>query len=179
MAREHDGTGGGQAGDVAGDAAGHVAGGVAEGGPVSPLWTVMAALVGLDFLLGVAAIVSVPFGRASVWLPVKGRAVYVAHGVIGAALGAGALVLLARYGSSAHRISRLGARTGVAGILVGLAGGLLAVDHPARLAGMALMLLGSLVAGIGYLMPGLEAHDRKERAELEARYPEDGPSPYG
>ena len=167
MAREHDGTGGEQTDDAA------------EGEPVGALWTVMAALVGLDFLLGVAAIVSVPFGRASVWLPVKGRAVYAAHGVVGAALGVGALVLLARFGSSAHRISRLGAKTGVAGIVVGLAGGLLAVDHPVRLVGMALMLLGSLVAGIGYLMPGLEAHDRKERAELEARYPEDGPPPYG
>lgn len=162
MAREHVGTGGGQVD------------GVSEGGPVSPLWVVMATLVGLDFVLGVAAIVAVPFGRASVWLPVKGRGVYAAHAVVGALLGAGALVLLSRYGSSAHRISRLAAKTGIAGILVGLAGGFLAVDHPLRLAGMALMLLGSLVAGIGYLMPSLEAHDRRERAELDARYGEDG-----
>lgn len=162
MAQEEQGAGGERPGEEA----------PAE--PVSPLWVGMAALVGLDFVLGVGAIVAVPFGRASVWLPVKGRGVYLAHAVVGAVLGAGALFLLARYGSATHRITRLAAKTGVAGILVGVAGGLVAVDHPLRLVGMALMLLGSLAAGIGYLMPSLEAHDRKERAELEAGYPTDG-----
>lgn len=145
--------------------------------PVDRVFVVMAALVAVDFVLGIGAIVSVPFGRASGWLPVKGRAMYVPHAVIGVLLVLGAVYLLARYGSSAARIPRLAAKTGIAGIVIGVAGGLVAVDHPIRIIGMALMLLGGLVAGIGYAMPSLAAHDEKERARLAAEYPEEANGP--
>jgi len=150
------------------------AGGTGEAGEkVSPIWAAMASLVGIDFLLGIGAIVAVPYGRASAWLPTKGEGVYLAHGVIGAILGVGALYLVVRFGSAPERMARLAARTGIIGIAVGVVGGILTVYHPLRLVGMALMLLGSMAAGIGYLMPSLEAHDQKERAELARRYEEE------
>ena len=71
-------------------------------------------------------------------------------------------------------------RLGIAGIAVGVVGGLLAVVHPLRLAGMGLMLVGGLAAAIGYFMPSLEAHDRKERAALQERLDaEAADGPYG
>ena len=54
---------------------------------------------------------------------------------------------------------RLGGR--VAG-----AGGLLAVAHPLRLAGFGLMLLGSVTAAFGYLLPALDR--MTDRAEAPA-----------
>lgn len=137
---------------------------------VDRVWVAMAWLVGLDFLLGLGAIITVPFGRPSGWLPVKGREVYLPHAVVGAVLVAGAVYLVARHGGSAHRITRLAARWGIAGIVVGAVGGLLVTSHPLRLLGMGLMLVGGLVAVIGYCMPSLEAHDRKERAAMRARF---------
>ncbi len=144
------------------------------------IWVAMGVLVSLDFLLGIGAIAEVPFGRATEWLPAKGRGLYVPHAIVGAALGLGAVYLLARYGRSTHRIARLAARWGIAGIAVGVVGGLLAVVHPLRLAGMGLMLVGGLAAAIGYFMPSLEAHDRKERAALQERLDaEAADGPYG
>lgn len=141
---------------------------------VGRAWVAMAWLVCLDFLFGIGAIVMVPFGRPSGWLPVKGRAVYLPHAVAGALLVVGAVYLLARYGRSPHRISRLAARWGIAGIALGAIGGLLVVSHPLRLVGMGLMLVGGLISAIGYCMPSLEAHDRKERAAMQARFEAEG-----
>jgi hypothetical protein len=146
---------------------------------VDRVFVAMAWLVGIDFLLGIGAIVSVPFGRASGWLPAKGKAMYVPHAVVGALLVVGALYLLGRYGASAKRICRLGARTGIAGIALGIVGGLLSVDHPLRLAGMGLMLVGGIVGSIGYAMPSLAAHDEKERARLAAKFSDDTSSRFG
>lgn len=160
-----------------GPAAGEAAGEEEPARP-HPIWAVMSSLVLLDFLLGVGAILAVPFGRGTIWIPHKGQALYVSHAVLGALLGLGALYLILRYGAAEERMVRLAARTGIAGVVLGAAGGLLTVSHPLRLVGMGIMLLGSLLAGIGYLMPVLEAHDRKERAELAARY-QDGGGPAG
>lgn len=165
---------GGDADDVATKAA---AGEAEEEPKVEPIWAVMAGIVCVEFALGIAALLAVPYGRATAWVPAKGRAVYLPHAVLGALLGAGALYLLARYGSSPQRIRRLAAKAGIAGIVLGAAGGFLAVDHSLRLAGMALMLLGGLVAAIGYAMPSLEAHDRRERAALAARFEEEASGP--
>lgn len=133
------------------------------------IWVAMGVLVCLDFLLGIGAIAEVPYSRVTGWLPAKGRGLYVPHAVIGAALALGAVYLVTRYRRSTHRIARLAAKWGIAGIGVGVVGGLLAVVHPLRLAGMGLMLVGGLAAAIGYFMPSLEAHDRKERAALQER----------
>lgn len=154
--------------------------GAPDGAPehVDKVFVAMAWLVGLDFLLGIGAIVSVPYGRPSGWLPVKGRAIYLPHAVLGAILALGALYLFARYRASAERIPRLAAKLGIVGIVIGVAGGFVALDHSLRLVGMALMLIGGLVAAVGYASPSLSAHDKKERARLAAQYSEDGAGPY-
>jgi hypothetical protein len=109
----------------------------------------MAGLVGLEFALGVGALVVVPYGRTSVGLPSRGVVLYLAHAVLGAILGLGAVGLLQaarRWG----RIARLGSTLGVAGVVVAAAGGVATVDHAIRLLGVGLMLVGSFVAAFGY-----------------------------
>ena len=105
----------------------------------------------LEFALGVACVVLVPVGRADEWVPLQGRAVYLAHAAVGAVLGVGALASCF-VAAREQGTSFLGARIGLAGILLGAGGGMLAVYHPWRLAGMALMFGGSFVALIGYLI---------------------------
>lgn len=115
-------------------------------------WTAMAIGVGLELVLGVAGLVYVPLGRPSQLIPMRGEAVYLAHAVVGAALGVGGALLLARV-RGGERLTRIGAVIGAIGLLLGLVGGLLAVYHSTRLAGMGLMLVGSVTAGFGYLVP--------------------------
>jgi len=124
----------------------------------------------LEFALGVACLVLVPVGRPNGWIPVQGRAVYVAHAALGAILGIGALVsflVAAREG----RIIFLGAGVGLAGLLLGAGGGMLAVYHPWRLAGLALMFGGSFVALFGFLIalhePMLEEEPDEQRRSSE------------
>jgi len=116
------------------------------------LLVLMAAGTGVELLLGLAALILVPLGRPSEWLPAKGESLYVAHALVGAALAVGGLLVLVRT-ARAHRLARIGAWVGAVGLAVGLAGGVLATYHPARLAGMGFMLVGAMVAGFGYLMP--------------------------
>jgi hypothetical protein len=116
------------------------------------LFVIMAAATGVELLLGLAGLILVPLGRPTEWLPAKGEMVYVAHAVVGAALAVGGLLLLART-ARAHRLARMAAWIGAVGLVIGVVGGVLASYHPARLAGMGLMLAGAMVAGFGYLMP--------------------------
>ena len=124
-------------------------------GRTARLATMLAVLIGVEFALGILALIFVPVGRPSGWLPAKGATIYLAHGIIGLPLAFGALALLARVRRST-RLSRLSGWIGAAGIAVAGVGGLLTVAHPLRLAGMAFMLGGTLVAGFGYLIPALE-----------------------
>jgi len=119
------------------------------------LATTLALLVGAEFLLGVGALILVPFGRPSGGLPTKGTAIYLAHAIIGVPLALGAVALLTRVRRST-RISRLSGWVGGAGVAVAGAGGLLTLAHPLRLAGMACMLVGPVVAAFGYLFPTFE-----------------------
>jgi hypothetical protein len=133
--------------------------------PAIGRWVWAAMLIGicLEFALGVACVVLVPVGRPDEWIPVQGRAVYVAHAVIGGMLGIGALVsflVAAREG----RMIFLGAGVGLAGLLLGAGGGMLAVYHPWRLTGMALMFGGSFVALFGFL---IALHDPMPNEGLE------------
>jgi hypothetical protein len=78
-------------------------------------------------------------------------------------LGIGALVsflVAAREG----RMIFLGAGVGLAGLLLGAGGGMLAVYHPWRLTGMALMFGGSFVALFGFL---IALHDPMPNEGLE------------
>ncbi len=119
------------------------------------LATALSLLVTVEFAVGIAVLVSVPADRASGWLPMRGRTVYLAHAILGFLIAAGALVYLVQcHGST--RILRLSGWIGGSGVGVAAAGGVLAVSHPLRLAGLGLMLLGSFAAVFGYLLPALD-----------------------
>ncbi len=124
-------------------------------GTTARLATALAVLVGIDLVLGMATLVVVSPERPSGWVPSRWVALYLLHGLVGLPLAVGAVLLLARV-RGATRISRLSGWTGAVGVLVAATGGLLTVSHPARLAGMALMLLGAATAGFGYLFPTFE-----------------------
>jgi hypothetical protein len=112
----------------------------------------LAGLVGVEFALGVATLVSVPTGRASGWWPVQGRLIYVAHALVGLPLALMAVVYLGRVRGST-RLHRLSGWIGGTGVAVAGLGGVLTVLHPLRLVGVGLMLAGPVVAGFGYLIP--------------------------
>lgn len=114
--------------------------------------TLLAVAVGVTFALGVATLVVVPMGRPTGWWPATGRIVYLAHAGLGLPLALGAAWYLVRARDST-RLVWLSARVGAAGVAVAGAGGLLAVAHPLRLLGAALMLVGPPVAAFGYLVP--------------------------
>jgi hypothetical protein len=120
----------------------------------------MGGLVGLELGLGIAALVLVPYDRSLTWLPARGQAVYLAHAVVGGILGIGAVTLLLG-ARTAPRIARLGSVVGVAGVMTAAVGGVASVDHPTRLLGVGLMLVGTMVAGFGYLMMVIEVTPRE------------------
>lgn len=131
----------------------------------------MSVAVGVEFAAGVAALVLVPVGRPSGVFPHQGRLVYDLHGALGVALlagGAGLLFAVRR----ARRLYRVAAWVGLAGTVVGGAGGLLAADHSLRVAGIAVMFLGSLVGGFAYLVGIMEP--QREPAPVEEAGGADG-----
>ncbi len=122
---------------------------------IARLAALMAGLVGLEFALGIAALVFVPPGRPSGLEPTQGLAIYLVHSAIGLPISLGALVFLVRVRRST-RLSRLSGWTGAVGVGIAAIGGTLTVYQPLRLLGMGLMLVGAVVAGFGYLFPSLE-----------------------
>lgn len=112
----------------------------------------LAVLVGVEFGLGVATLVLVPIGRPTGWWPEQGTVVYGAHAVVGLPLTVLAVHFL-RQTRRSPRLLRLSGWIGGVGVAVAGAGGVLAVSHPFRLAGMALMLAGPAAAAFGYLLP--------------------------
>ncbi|MGH3733243.1 MAG: hypothetical protein ACRDVC_07715 [Acidimicrobiales bacterium] len=127
------------------------------------LSSVLAVTMGVEFALGTVALFKVPTSRPSGWLPRTGETLYLLHGVVGFPLALGAVVLLVATRRST-RVQRFGAWSGAVGVAVAGVGGLLTESHPLRLAGMAIMLLGALLGGLGYLMPAVEpsSHDSLE-----------------
>jgi len=125
---------------------------VRAGDPLARRSTALAALVGVEFGLGVATLVLVPTGRPTGWWPEQGTVVYVAHALVGLPLTVLAVHFLLQTRRS-PRLLRLSAWIGGVGVAVAGAGGVLAVSHPLRLAGVALMLTGPVAAGFGYLIP--------------------------
>jgi len=116
----------------------------------------MVCAVGLEFVVGVVALLVVPIGRPDQWIPRTGRSVYLVHVGLGGLLVLGAGTLLAASWSAA-RVLRLSALAGAAGILLGACGGMLAVVHAARLGGIALMFLGATLAVFGYVTPVVDS----------------------
>jgi hypothetical protein len=106
----------------------------------------------IEFALGVACLALIPVGRPDQWLPAQSRGVYLAHAVLGGLLTIGALTILMRV-LGGSKFVRLGSQIGLGGLVLGAAGGLLAVSHPWRLAGIGLMFVGALVAFFGYVIP--------------------------
>ena len=131
------------------------------------VWTTMAILVAVELMLGVAAIVSVPFGRRPTLVPTNGTVEYLAHGSLGIVLALGAVVVLVM-STAAGRLARIGAVMGAAGVACGLAGGVMASIEVTRVLGMSLMMLGVVVAGVGYLVPALEAFGKAEASRAAA-----------
>lgn len=123
--------------------------------PVRQLAAALAALVGVEFVLGVVTLASLPTGRPTAWVPPGAVPVYAAHALVGLPLAAGAGLLVARVRRSS-RILHLTAWIGGVGVVAAGAGGMLTVSHPLRLVGIGLMLLGPVVAGFGYLLPVLD-----------------------
>ncbi|MGD0392788.1 MAG: hypothetical protein ABSC41_09090 [Acidimicrobiales bacterium] len=117
--------------------------------------TALSLLVAVEFAVGIAVLVSVPTGRPSGWLPMQGKPVYLVHAILGFPIAAGALVYLVRCLGST-RIDRLSGWIGGTGVGVAAVGGVLAVTHPLRLVGLGFMLLGSMTAVFGYLLPALD-----------------------
>lgn len=115
----------------------------------------LAFLVAAEFGLGVAVLVTVPTGRPTGLVPTNGRTVYVVHAVLGLVLGVGAVTHLVRT-REAGRIGRMSGAIGFTGVAMAAAGGVLTVSHPVRLVGGGLMLLGSLCAEFGYVIPALD-----------------------
>jgi hypothetical protein len=134
--------------------------------------TLLALGIAVEFLLGVAGLIAIPIGRPSGFLPAKGAPVYLTHAVAGAGLLAGAILLAVRASArGATRTARAVAWTGLIGIVVAGAGGLLtAGTSVVRFFGMALMFVGPAIAGFAYLVPVmlLRSSRRRSAAELSS-----------
>lgn len=133
------------------------------------IWVILVSLAGAEFVLGIVALLFLPPSRPTAWIPHRGLAFYLLHTVVGLALVIGAVAIMpsARRGGRSTRIS---ATIGLVGVILGALGGLAAVYHSVRILGMGLMLVGILLALMGYLMPSVgsdaEGSDT-EKPELE------------
>ena len=135
--------------------AGRLAPDIGVGPATARLGTVLAILIGLESVLGVVAMLSMPFGRPSGWLPARGQPIYLAHAILGLLVGFAAAALFARTLDST-RVERIAATLGLIGVAIAGIGGLLTVDQAfARFVGIALMIVGPVVAALGYLVPSL------------------------
>ncbi len=115
----------------------------------------LVALVAAELVLGIAAVVVIPFGRPGGWVPAKGAAVYAAHASLGVVAVLGAIALLVRLRGAPHT-ARVVGWLGLVSLVVAGAGGLLTeARSTVRFFGMALMLLGTAFAAFAYMVPTL------------------------
>jgi integral membrane protein len=122
---------------------------------IANLARVLLVLVALDVAFGIGAVALLPLHRATGFLPGEQRGIYVAHAALGLPLLVGGFVLLART-LHASRISRLTGWIGMVGIALAGVGGLITASDPLRLVGMAVMLMGAVLAAFGYALPSFE-----------------------
>ena len=133
--------------------------------------------VGAEVVIGIMAVLTVPFDRPSGFVPHRGVVVYLTHSVLGffLTLAAGGLVVLTR---RSGRSSKAIAWMGMIGILLAGVGGLLTAGSPAvRFLGVATMLVGAVWAGFSYLLPALTRPARREGAGPEEQAGAASPSP--
>jgi hypothetical protein len=152
-----------------------------DGGPVEALvdpvtarWArVLGVTVSIESLLGIMALFSVPLGRPSGWLPAQGRVVFLAHASFGLLLALASVALVARI-KGTSRMSHITAWLGLTGVLIAGVGGLLtSATSLIRFLGLALMLVGAMMAAFGYRVPALLARSRRAptAASAEAAAP--------
>jgi hypothetical protein len=124
-------------------------------------WSLMLSAVVLEFVIGLVGMLYVPLSRPNGWIARKGEALYLAHALLGGVLGFGALALVLVVMRQEHppRMERIGAITGLSGVVVGAIGGIVCYGHSLRLVGMAVMFVGISVAFFGYLIPLVGAND--------------------
>jgi hypothetical protein len=120
------------------------------------VWIAMLGAVGLEFIVGMAALVVFPTGRPSGWIPVEGRVVYLIHAAAGGLVGLAALALVAA-SVGAGRLFFVSAAVGAVGMALAAGGGVLSVDHATRIVGMGLMAVGGLVSLVAYVVPVIES----------------------
>ncbi len=126
-----------------------------------PIWIFLLSASCFEFIIGVGALLSVPYSRPNTWIPVRGEAIYLAHAILGGVLAIVAFgILIPAIRES--RIARIGSLVGCSGVAIGAGGGMLAVFHSLRLIGMALMLVGVALAFFGYLAPIIEPTPSKD-----------------
>lgn len=118
------------------------------------VWWAMCGLVAVELALGIACTVLIPAGRPTGLVPSKGSAVYFLHLVAGVLLGVGAIGVTVSASRSTRPV-RVSSLIGLVGVAIGAVGGLAAVFHGLRIAGIGLMFVGALVACVGYLMPAV------------------------
>jgi hypothetical protein len=113
----------------------------------------LAIAVGIELVLGIMTTLSVAIDRPSGWVPSKGQVVYLVHAGGGLFITLGALLLvlhLSGTGRIAHIVGWMGL---VSVALAGLGGLLTAATSLVRLLGIALMFVGTVGAGLSYLIP--------------------------
>jgi integral membrane protein len=116
---------------------------------------VLAALVGFEFALGIAAMVSLPLGRPAGFLPRRGEAIYVAHAVFGLVVALAAVAVWSRLRTARRAYRMVGWMSLVGTAIAGLGGLLTASQSLVRFLGIACMFVGPLLVGLGYLVPVL------------------------
>ncbi|MGD0083388.1 MAG: DUF3817 domain-containing protein [Acidimicrobiales bacterium] len=125
------------------------------------LATTVAVLIGVEFALGIVAMLSLSVGRPSGWLPARGEAVYLAHAILGLPVTIGAAALLVRVRGSTRAYQMVGWIAFIGMALAGVGGLLTSAQSLVRFLGIALMFAGPMLAGLGYLVPALDRLPRK------------------
>jgi integral membrane protein len=121
----------------------------------------LVGLVTVEFLVGIAAVIAIPFSRPSGWVPAKGGAVYLVHSILGVIVVAGAVVLVFRLRGAARTALVVG-WLGLVSLVVASAGGLLTEARSTlRFFGMALMLIGTAFAAFSYMIPTMLTSSRR------------------
>jgi integral membrane protein len=145
--------------------------------PATARWaTALAVAVGVEFVLGTMALLFVPFTRPSGSLPSRGEAIYLVHAGLGLLVALGAVALLLRV-RGFGRISRLVGWMGFIGVALAGVGGLLTeAQSLVRFFGMSLMLVGSVSAGLSYLIPTFFRLQRRAPSVLAALPPSGDPT---
>jgi hypothetical protein len=139
-------------------------------------WSLMMSAVVLEFVVGLVGMLYVPLERPNGWIARKGEALYLAHALLGGVLGLGALALVVVVLRQEHapRLDRIGAITGLCGVVLGAIGGIVCYSHSLRLLGLAVMFVGISVAFFGYVIPLVSENSGMSRFENTGTRAADG-----